>query len=672
MTDPLQPYDLLRTIVSLSNASISIESKVDQIVRSISDGLKADRCLMLDSETIRPNGFLSRIVLEKEPFWLEKGSLVSREGVLHEEEHLLCASLGCIPLFADGSFQGVLYVGFSNARVFSPQEKDLLISVAEVIGGTIRNARFQKEAERARSELNILGRSERVEACILSPELEKKVRQLSTLWELNKALLTTVNFERIVQMTLTAITLGDGLAFNRAMLFLVNSKRNGLEGTMAVGPDSPEEAGRIWTALSQRKNGSLSDQVVQLQSPLDQKSVLNAIVREIEIPFDKDQCILVRTVIERKPFNVCYPQPDKIESQNICARGCALSTEVGCSVGERLGRDPRVYSFATVPLWGKREVIGVIVVDNLYNRTPIREEDLQLLTMFSNQAGLAIENTLLYRNLEDVHQELKGLQAFITHREKMAALGEFSNNIAHEIKNPLVSIGGFARRLYRALPEEAPEKRYTQAIMIEVGRVERILGEILTYTRDESASIQEFDLRAVLEESLSMASEEINDEGIQVVREYSEGLPRVRGDYHQLKQAFFNLITSARQAMNGKGILSIRAFPISRNDSSFIRVEIQNSGKGFDPESLHNIFNPFYSTTESGLGFSLPIVHKIITSHRGQIEVDNRPGKGTTFIITLPIHEGEEVGPNRFYRKGDGGSLTSPRRWTHEENHDRR
>jgi signal transduction histidine kinase len=91
--------------------------------------------------------------------------------------------------------------------------------------------------------------------------------------------------------------------------------------------------------------------------------------------------------------------------------------------------------------------------------------------------------------------------------------------------------------------------------------------------------------------------------------------------------------------MKAKGILSLRVHPLSRNGSSYVKVEVEDSGKGIDPENIHNIFNPFYSTRESSLGLGLPIVHKIITSHRGQIEVDNRPGKGVKFVIMLPSSE---------------------------------
>jgi signal transduction histidine kinase len=290
-----------------------------------------------------------------------------------------------------------------------------------------------------------------------------------------------------------------------------------------------------------------------------------------------------------------------------------------------------------VPLGGKGKVIGVILVDNLYNQNPITEEDIHFLGTFSNQAGLAIENAILYRNLEKVHQELKGAQSLLVHREKMAALGELSAAIAHEIKNPLVSVGGFARRLYRAIPDDAPEKRYAQTIVEEVARLERILNDIQSYTRNESIVFREWDLRDILEESVLMASEGFHTGGIQIVKQFAKEIPKVNGDDQQLKQVFFNLLTNARQAMEDKGTIFLRVYPFSKNGTSFVRVEVEDTGKGIDSENLPNIFNPFYTTKEARLGLGLPIVHRIVTSHKGQIEVENHPGKGVTFVITLPV-----------------------------------
>jgi len=532
-------------------------------------------------------------------------------------------SVLCAPFLSKGKTLGTLafYDKDSDASKFNEKDLQLLSMMANQVSCAIENALIHYETSR------------------MAQDHEKRVKELSTLWELNKALLTTVNFERILRLTLTAITIGEGLKFNRAMLFLVHEKDRVLEGTVAVGPDSAEEAGKIWDSLSRRK-GTPSDLITQL--PLEDHSTLSSVVKDIRIPLAHEHCILSRTVLEKRPFNVQLPRSKDGGLQTPCERGCVIGSEAGCSVGGHLSRNPEVYSFATVPLIGKGKAIGVILVDNLYNQSPITEEDLHFLSMFANQAGLAIENARLYRNLEEVHQELKETQTLLIHLEKMVALGEMSTTIAHEIKNPLTSIGGFARRLDRTVLEGSQEKKYSETIIKEVSRLERILNDLLKYTQDESLIYEELDLRDILEESLSMVTEPFLSGKIQLVKEFGEDIPRIIGDRHQLKQSFFNLINNACQAMKGKGVLSVRAYPFSKSGSIYVKVEVEDTGKGVDPKNLHNIFNPFYSTKDSSLGLGLPIVHRIITSHRGQIEVDNRPGHGVNFIITLPAREGIE------------------------------
>jgi len=546
--------------------------------------------------------------------------LLSRIG---EEKSFL--SLLCAPLVSKDRGIGTLafYDKQSEPSRFDERDLQLLVTMANQMSCSLENAMTHHEIS------------------LMVKDHERRVRQLSTLWELNRALLTTVNFERIVHMTLTAITIGDGLGFNRAMLFLVDEKDHALKGTMAIGPNSAEEAGKIWSALSQRK-GNLSAFLARIESSNENLSLLNAMVKKIQVPLEHEQCILARTVLEAKPLNIKLPHGDGEWLQTRCERGCALGSEVGCYVSEHLSRDPKVYAFATIPLWGKGKVIGVILVDNLYNKHPITDEDIHYLTMFSSQAGLAIENALLYRNLEEVHQELKEAQSFFVHQEKMAALGELSTSIAHEIRNPMVSIGGFARRLDRYVPMDAPEKRYTRTIVKEVERVENILSHFLTYTHETHSSLKALDLREVMEESLSMISEGLRNGGVQLSKAFSEQIPAVKGDYYQLKQAFFNLVNNAYESMKGEGTLFIRIHPLSINGTSFVRVEVEDTGGGIDPEALHHIFNPFYTTKDNRLGLGLPIIHKIVTSHHGQIEVNNHPGEGVTFILTLPAQEERE------------------------------
>ncbi|MCX8117757.1 MAG: GAF domain-containing protein [Desulfobacterota bacterium] len=766
-------YDLLKTALTLYGSSLSTETKVETLLRSIQETFPAEKAIFMAPERIPQGGLLSWIASRGVPLWVDAMRPLLGKSLLPEERDLLCPSFGCIPLTDKGLFKGIFYIGFREHRTFSPAEMELLLLLSESIRMILRDHQFGRLVEETSSELSALqemgkaltstlkpedlfglilttgqkilkarggalrieetgtgrlkivrqmgafhqtsfderiarrvhfsrmplclsrkGRGKAFQSLLCVPLIsegrsfgtlsfydkdsepsrfdagdlqlllamasqmscaiknamthqeiaamardhERNVGKLSTLMELSKALLTTVHFDRIVHMTLTAVTLGDGLGFNRAMLFLVNDKERVLEGTMAVGPDSPEEAGQVWAALSQWK-GSPSELLTQLRPLKDPPSGLHALVKGIRISLEHEQCILCRTVLEGRPFNIRSSEDEGKWLQTRCERGCQLSTEVGCYVSEQLSREPKVYSFATVPLWGKGRVIGVILVDNLYNRNPITDEDIRYLTMFSNQAGLAIENALLYRKLEEVHRELKETQTFLVHQEKMAALGELSASIAHEIRNPLVSIGGFARRLERSLSPQASEKKYAQTIMREVERVEKILSHILTYTQEEPVVLKALDLREVMEESLSMMAEELRSEGLQLTKEYADPLPKVKGDYYQLKQAFYNLISNAYESMNGKGRLSIRIHPFHQNGAPSVRVEVEDTGAGIPPESLHHIFNPFYSTKENRLGLGLPILHKVVTFHHGQIEVNNHPGKGVVFLLTFPAQQ---------------------------------
>src|SRR5512136_377768 len=137
MPNLVHPYDLLKSIVQLSNASLPIFAKLDQMLQSISKAFQSGRCLLLGPERIIPNGFFSRLALEKKPLWVEEGTSFRKENAFPEEEDLLCPAFACVPLYDGTSFQGILYLNFPTHTRFSPQEMDLLLLVAEVLEATI-------------------------------------------------------------------------------------------------------------------------------------------------------------------------------------------------------------------------------------------------------------------------------------------------------------------------------------------------------------------------------------------------------------------------------------------------------------------------------------------------------------------------------------------------------
>ena len=176
--------------------------------------------------------------------------------------------------------------------------------------------------------------------------------------------------------------------------------------------------------------------------------------------------------------------------------------------------------------------------------------------------------------------------------------------------------------------------------MKEVSRLEKILNDLLNYTRDESLVFKELDLRDILEESLSMISEGIRCGGIQLVKEFAEEVPKVIGDYLSIKTG---LLQSDQQRLSGherrEGRFPSESIPFQRMVLLLSGWKWRIPERGLILKTFTISSTPSIRQKISRLGLGLPIVHKIITSHRGQIEVDNHPGKGVTFIITLPARE---------------------------------
>ncbi len=211
----------------------------------------------------------------------------------------------------------------------------------------------------------------------LKYHIERMEWEFSMLYEVSNAMRTTLKLDQVFYIILTALTAHEGLGFNRAMLFLVNAKENALDGVMGIGPHSAEEAGKIWHSLSQNEM-TLDDFVSAYDNfKRDPESKLNAIVKGMKIPLREDMGVLALTILEGMPFEITTEEARKNVDPDIIRM---LNTNF----------------FVTVPLKAKDKVLGAILVDNAFNKKPITKNDVRMLTMFANHAGLAIENSRLY------------------------------------------------------------------------------------------------------------------------------------------------------------------------------------------------------------------------------------------------------------------------------------
>ncbi|MFI5296203.1 MAG: PAS domain S-box protein [Thermodesulfovibrionales bacterium] len=552
-------------------------------------------------------------------------------------------------------------------------------------------------------------------------ELIRRNQELSRLFFISSAMRGTLELDKLLRMVLIAVTMSDGMGFNRAILFLVDESKNVLKGAMGVGPGSPEEAWKIWDELSFQKT-TLNDIMQEvIAGPLKSDAFFDRLTVGMEIPLD-EETVLARAVKEKTPYNVTNVREE------------ALSDTI---LIQQLGTQ----AYAVVPLISRDKVIGIIWVDNYFNRKQITDEDMTFLTSFSNHVASAIENARLFeqvtmaeQQLENIFEsmsdmvyfnskdyeiksvnravcnrlglspgeiigkkcyevfhgmkepydkcphhktvtakkayieelydphmggtfltssspifdltgdfigsvhvvrdisELKSLREKLVMAEKMAALGEVAAKVAHEIRNPLVSVGGFAKRLEKKLDGNLRE--YAGIIVKEVERLEEILKEILGFVKEVRLSRETVNVNSLLDDVLKLMESGLEDRGITVTKDFRLQA-EVFVDSNRVKEAFVNILSNAVQSISGSGSVSVITYAKGHDAV----VEVRDTGKGIRDSERPFIFNPFFTTKAAGTGLGLAITHRIIQEHNGTIEVESEVGKGSVFRVFIPIKE---------------------------------
>ena len=214
---------------------------------------------------------------------------------------------------------------------------------------------------------------------------------------------------------------------------------------------------------------------------------------------------------------------------------------------------PPGYSLYSAPILSKNRVLGTITLcgENTEQQASMEENGQYIINTISNYISSGLENTLLNSRLRNVVRELTDAQKRLIEQEKFRSLGEMTANIAHEIKNPLVIIGGFTKRLAKKMQNDHTENRYINIILNEVGRLETILNEILHYVKESQPFEESCKLQDFLEDILYILSSDPAWESITIIKDFDPGLEPVSCDSQQLKQVFINLLMNAFEAMHG-------------------------------------------------------------------------------------------------------------------------
>ncbi|MBI5236445.1 MAG: hypothetical protein HY886_09410 [Deltaproteobacteria bacterium] len=257
-------------------------------------------------------------------------------------------------------------------------------------------------------------------------------------------------------------------------------------------------------------------------------------------------------------------------------------------------------------------------------------------------AGMLLSSMMHCAELDNAHRiehdELLRMRSKLIDSEKIMALGDMAANLAHEVKNPLLSIGGFAARLKKHIGKDSPGLPYLAQMSAEILRLEKIIDGVVRFLKDSEVELHPEDINGVVEEALEIFSDEAREAGINIEKEFYGGALVVEADREQLKIAFDNLIANALQSMEkgekgGGGVLRLA----TSLDGNTVAVSVSDSGGGIDPEQLRYIFSPFFTTKKHGSGLGLPITNSIIMRHKGALEVHNEYGVGATFTVKLRV-----------------------------------
>ena len=456
----------------------------------------------------------------------------------------------------------------------------------------------------------------------------KHMSRLNTLYDISNILLERSKTEDILFLLLTIATIGDVFAFNRAFAFLYDKEFNVFRGRMCVAPKNADDAGMIWRNMQNMDKYALRE---KLMLSFDKRSLedswdLNQKFLNTVIPNNKNCKLFFDVFNNKNNINIKHIDSSSEEINQI-----KKYTDI-------FGDHP----FAIIPIMNSINCIGMVVVDNPYNGKPIPEDDLDYLKMFGRQAAVALEYSSLYNEIEKNNNALKAAQKSILDLKSLAIIGEMSSSMAHNLRNFIVPIAGFANRLVKVSNDETI-KNYAEIIASEVENLENYLRRNLSFAKSINLEIDNINIDDMIKYLTILSKEYIKKSG-KNIKFYAAKITKeniVRWDYDRMNEVIFNLIINAIDAINDSEENSIISVIFNDNayKESMIDIIVENTNSYIEPELADKIFTPFFTTKSHGVGIGLAISKRIVEAHGGSIMLKsiNENFKVTTFFVSIPV-----------------------------------
>ena len=455
-------------------------------------------------------------------------------------------------------------------------------------------------------------------------ERHRQLYERSILHQIVQAMLGMRDLPRLLHAILTGITAGGavGLGFNRALLMLADEQHGLLKAEMAVGPENAAHAGQIWSELAEHR--TLSEFLTAFDHlPPPDEQPLRSIVERLAFPLS-DTGVLPMLAANTR--------------ETVYVMDAANDPRVPRELYEVLGAD----EFVVAPMVVQDKIIGVAIADNSINRQRINQTDVQLLTALANHAALAIDSARVYaqeqrraNELDEAYRKLEAATERMVRSEALAAIGEVTAIVAHEIRNPLSTIGGFAKMLQRSASNVEIVQRNARIIAEEVGKLENILGELLDFTKPARPHFLKCSFRDVVEASLLAVQQRAAQRQAQIVVEVPEDLPLVPMDCGQMQQVISNLVINAVDAIADGGKVTIRGW----HEDNTVKLSVADTGQGIPASHLDQVFDTFFTTKPTGTGLGLALAKKVVEDHGATLSVASEEGVGTTFTITFNLDQ---------------------------------